>query len=68
MSPATEMLKKVIGEEIQKSPLAEVEYIEIVDAGTLRSIRTVEKQRPALAAIAVRFGGTRLIDNRVLRV
>lgn len=64
----TEMLKKVIGEEIQKSPLAEVEYIEIVDAGTLRSIRTVEKQRPALAAIAVRFGGTRLIDNRVLRV
>ena len=61
-------LRRIIREEIESSPLAEIEYIEIVDAETLENIRFVEKQRPALAMVAARFGGTRLIDNKILRV
>ena len=60
-------LKSIIREEISKSPLAEIEYVEIVDADTLGELKTLERGRPALAAVAVRFGGTRLIDNRILR-
>ncbi|MGI5979302.1 MAG: pantoate--beta-alanine ligase [Oscillospiraceae bacterium] len=62
-----ERLKQVICEEIDKSPLAKREYIEIVDAETLKPLRHIEKGHPALAAVAVRFGETRLIDNIILR-
>ncbi|MBK5229702.1 MAG: pantoate--beta-alanine ligase [Thermoleophilia bacterium] len=39
----------------------QVEYFEIVDRDTLEPVERVE--RPALAAVAVRIGDTRLIDN-----
>lgn len=45
-------------------PLAEVEYVEVVDAQTLEPI--TEIVQPALVAIAARFGQTRLIDSVVL--
>lgn len=38
-----------------------VDYISIVDASTLQPVTRVE--RAVLVALAVRFGGTRLIDN-----
>jgi pantoate--beta-alanine ligase len=38
-----------------------VDYIEVVDADTLQPIPVVD--RPALAAVAVHLGATRLIDN-----
>lgn len=40
------------------------DYIELVDDETLRPVKMLEK--PALAALAVRFSATRLIDNTVL--
>ncbi|MDR2295668.1 MAG: pantoate--beta-alanine ligase, partial [Clostridiales Family XIII bacterium] len=45
-------------------PLARVDYIEIVDAETMRPIEAVD--RPALCAVAVYIGETRLIDNIAL--
>lgn len=42
-----------------------VDYIEIVDDETLQPVQTLGK--PALAALAVKFSGVRLIDNAVLR-
>ncbi len=42
-----------------------IDYAEIVDAEDLQPLEVVE--RPALCAVAVRFGGVRLIDNAVLR-
>jgi pantoate--beta-alanine ligase len=45
-------------------PLARVDYAELVDAETIESVDTVE--RPALLALAVFIGRTRLIDNTVL--
>jgi pantoate--beta-alanine ligase len=46
---------------IEKEPLAEVDYVELVDAETLEPLREVGA--PAVLALAVRFEGTRLIDN-----
>lgn len=42
-----------------------IDYAELVDADDLQPL-TGAIERPALAAVAVRFGGTRLIDNTVL--
>lgn len=60
-------LKKVITDEISTQPLAKIEYVEIVDAETLSDMSFIKSGHPALAAVAVRFGNTRLIDNKILR-
>lgn len=59
-------LAEVIRQEIQQQPLAKVDYVEILDCDTLDDIRVIEPGRKALAAVAVRFGKTRLIDNAIL--
>ncbi|MEE2829702.1 MAG: pantoate--beta-alanine ligase [Myxococcota bacterium] len=51
---------------VEEQPLARIDYITLVDAETLAPIDRVEN-RPILAALAVRFGTTRLIDNSLLR-
>lgn len=49
---------------IQKQPLATIEYVSLADTETLDELNKIEL--PALVSLAVRFGGTRLIDNIVL--
>jgi pantoate--beta-alanine ligase len=49
---------------IEKEPLAEIDYVELVDAESLEPLR--ELRGPAVLALAVRFEGTRLIDNTFL--
>lgn len=49
---------------IERTPGVEIEYVEAVDAETLRPMTTLE--RPVVVAIAARVGKTRLIDNAVL--
>ncbi|BCJ85425.1 pantoate--beta-alanine ligase [Effusibacillus dendaii] len=49
---------------IKQQPLADIDYIKIVDAKTLSDVQTIEQK--ALLALAVRFGQTRLIDNTFL--
>ncbi len=46
-------------------PTARIDYIELRDAETLATVTQIE--RPAVLALAVFVGKTRLIDNRVLR-
>ena len=57
-------LVATVRERIEKEPLAEIDYVELVDADSLEPVRTV--RGPALLAVAVRFEGTRLIDNTLL--
>ena len=57
-------LKAHIMNQIQSMPLAKIDYVEVLDATTLEEIDKIEK--PALAAVAVKFGNTRLIDNIIL--
>ncbi len=59
-------LMDMIVSNIKSEPLAEIDYIEIVDAKTFRAIDTLEGD--ILIALAVRFGKTRLIDNLRLEV
>ena len=60
--------KKVIAamtEEIEKEPLAKIDYVKIVDLSTMQQIDTIE--HGILAAMAVYIGKTRLIDNFMLK-
>lgn len=50
--------------EISGQPLAQIDYVELVQFRGLAPIQKIEE--PALLALAVRFGKTRLIDNTVL--
>lgn len=57
-------LKDQIVSQINTMPLAVIDYVDILDFETLADIETITA--PALAAVAVRFGSTRLIDNIIL--
>lgn len=59
-----EPLRAAMAAEIARAPLARVDYLEVVDAETLRPLETL--RAPALLAAAVFFGNTRLIDNQPL--
>jgi len=43
----------------------EIDYVDIADADTLAPLATLD--RPAVATLAVRIAGTRLIDNMLIR-
>lgn len=57
-------VKSAIISEIEKEPLAKIDYVELVDWNNLESIDTVKK--PLLCAMAVYIGKTRLIDNFIM--
>lgn len=59
-------VRRILSETLNSEPLARVEYAEVVDA---ESFQPVEKLRGRLVLpLAVRVGGTRLIDNLQLAV
>jgi len=57
---ATEIVD-LVSKVIAETPLARIDYVELVDAETLQQIETVRPN--SLLALAVFFGKTRLIDN-----
>ena len=65
-------LETILRAEIAAAPLARVQYAEVVDADALRPVETLAARGPSggryLAALAVHFGDTRLIDNTTLTV
>ena len=54
-------VRKVIIENIEKEPLANIDYVKVVDGLTMQQVEKIEKE--VLVAIAVYIGKTRLIDN-----
>ena len=59
-----EIIKEKITSMLNDNNLGIIDYVEIVDFGTLKPVETV---KPAtLIAIAVKFGNTRLIDNIIV--
>jgi pantoate--beta-alanine ligase len=59
--------KKVVSavkEVLATEPMADVEYVELVDFNNLKEIETIEGT--VLCAMAVRIGKTRLIDNFIV--
>jgi pantoate--beta-alanine ligase len=59
-----DVLRDGMRSELASEPLADVEYVSIADAETLREVDRLDG--PTLASLAVRFGATRLIDNAIL--
>jgi pantoate--beta-alanine ligase len=66
------VLRQRLADEVGASPLACLQYAEVVDADTLQPVEALSEESPSggryLAALAVHFGDTRLIDNTTLRV
>jgi pantoate--beta-alanine ligase len=58
-------LEILVRKELKAAEPCEIDYVEACDAETLAQINRIE--RPAVIAIAVKIGTTRLIDNIVLR-
>ncbi len=57
-------LLEAIREELSRHPDVAVDYVAIVERDSFRPVRRLSV--PAVAAVAARIGGTRLIDNVVL--
>jgi pantoate--beta-alanine ligase len=51
--------------DLGREPLAKVEYVKLCDADSLDDVDRITD--PAVLALAVRIGKTRLIDNRLLK-
>ena len=54
-------IRRAMLEILESEPLARIEYAEVVDAGTFRPVDTLTGS--LVLPMAVRIGGTRLIDN-----
>lgn len=59
-------LRAMMADRVRATPGAVLDYAEVVGAESLRPVDRLD--HPALAALAVKFGGTRLIDNIELPV
>lgn len=57
-------LAEIVREKIQTEPLADVDYVALVDNETLEAVERIE-DKSVLLAVAVRFGKVRLIDNTI---
>jgi pantoate--beta-alanine ligase len=60
------LLRRFLAERIASTPGAVLDYAAIVDADSLEPLDRLDAGRPVLLALAVKFGGTRLIDNLLL--
>ncbi|PSQ74213.1 MAG: pantoate--beta-alanine ligase [Bacteroidetes bacterium QH_9_64_21] len=63
-----EAVVRAMANELAAAPDGEVEYAEVVDANTLQPTDHLAPGQDVLAAVAVYFGDTRLIDNTFVEV
>ncbi len=59
-------IKAMVEKMIKEEPLSAIDYVEVVDAESIKPIETLKGS--VLVALAVRFGKARLIDNICLEV
>ena len=60
-------VRRAITQEIEKEPMAKIDYVDVVDFETVTPINTIDTiQGSVLVAIAVFIGKTRLIDNFII--
>ena len=57
-------VRQAITDEINKEPMARIDYVDVVDFDTITPVETI--QGTVLTAIAVYIGKTRLIDNFIV--
>lgn len=59
-------IRQILRETVEYEQLARLDYAEVADAASLEPLAELEAGRRAVALLAVRIGGTRLIDNAIL--
>lgn len=59
-----QVIEKAMTEEIEKEPLAKIDYVSAVNGTTMMPVRKIDGNN--LVAIAVYIGKTRLIDNFIV--
>ena len=65
---AASAVVRAMENELATAPDADVQYAEVVDARTLQPLDRLSPGQEVLAAVAVFFGDTRLIDNTFVQV
>jgi pantoate--beta-alanine ligase len=60
------VIERMMADRIAATPGAVLDYAALVDAGTLRPVKPF--RGAVLLALAVKFGATRLIDNRIVEL
>jgi pantoate--beta-alanine ligase len=63
-----EPVVEAMQQALAAAPDAEVQYAEVVDARTLQPVDSIAPGTEVIAAVAVFFGDTRLIDNAFISV
>ncbi|MFB6273864.1 MAG: pantoate--beta-alanine ligase [Salinibacter sp.] len=63
-----QVVVRAMENELATAPQADVQYADVVDAHTLQPIERMAPGQEVLAAVAVFFGETRLIDNAFAEV
>jgi pantoate--beta-alanine ligase len=63
-----EQIKQMIRSQINQMPIADIDYVEIVSYPELEPVEQLREPLEIVIALAVRFGKTRLIDNRIIRL
>jgi pantoate--beta-alanine ligase len=58
------VIERTMASTIASAPDARLQYAEVVDAATIAPVKALESGKEFVAAVAVFFGSTRLIDNR----
>jgi pantoate--beta-alanine ligase len=58
-------LAEIVREKIETEPLAQIDYVALVDNETLEPVEKIG-ENAVLIAVAARFGNTRLIDNTII--
>ncbi len=64
---SAQKLQKILKNEISGSTLGRLDYAEIVDTASLKPMVKLRPGQKVLAAVAVYFGNTRLIDNELIK-
>ncbi len=59
-------LAAIVRGELESEPLAQIDYVAVVDQLTLEPVEKLA-EKPVLVAVAARFGDVRLIDNVILK-
>ena len=59
-------IRALMATTLNAAPGVALEYVSVADAQTLAELDVIDSARPALASLAARAGGVRLIDNAVL--
>ena len=59
-------MRALMATTLNAAPGVSMEYVSVADARTLAELDVIDSARPALASLAARVGGVRLIDNALL--